>query len=394
MDQGIAEYRRVLKEHGDDSDLRDDFSRLLIEAKRNSEAEAEISATLAKNPKDRAALLQRATIEIDQHNLIAAARDIKTLQEAKVFSTELTYQESRLFGARGEMVRQGDLLTQTLQANPRMLKARLDLSGVLVAAGQPKVALETLEEASANDKRTAIYVYYHNKALISAGNYDEARRNVDMALAQWRSPGFLDQDATLRLRSHDLAGARKSLELAFRLAPADPNTLNLLGDVMKQQNESQKYIAMVRDAATKNPKAAFLQNTLGRQLENLGDRNGARAAFEAQRSAGDAAGADEAIAYLDLRAGMLDQARQRLVDLGKTHDSAVAQLMIAEIDTRKKAPADAIAGHYLRALELEPANVPAMNNLAELFASRMGKYDDALFWAEKALALAPGNPCH
>ncbi len=66
--------------------------------------------------------------------------------------------------------------------------------------------------------------------------------------------------------------------------------------------------------------------------------------------------------------------------------------MLAEIETQKKSAADIVATHYLKALDLEPANAPAMNNLAFLLASRQGKYDDALFWAMKALALAPGNP--
>jgi tetratricopeptide (TPR) repeat protein len=47
---------------------------------------------------------------------------------------------------------------------------------------------------------------------------------------------------------------------------------------------------------------------------------------------------------------------------------------------------------YLHALKLEPANVLAMNNLADTLAARQSKFDDALFWAQKALALAPGDP--
>jgi len=33
-----------------------------------------------------------------------------------------------------------------------------------------------------------------------------------------------------------------------------------------------------------------------------------------------------------------------------------------------------------------------MNNLAEALASRKSKYDDALFWAQKALAQSPNSP--
>ena len=34
----------------------------------------------------------------------------------------------------------------------------------------------------------------------------------------------------------------------------------------------------------------------------------------------------------------------------------------------------------------------AMNNMAEFLASRQKKFDDGLFWAQKALALQPSSP--
>src|SRR6202008_825598 len=48
--------------------------------------------------------------------------------------------------------------------------------------------------------------------------------------------------------------------------------------------------------------------------------------------------------------------------------------------------------HYLRAIQLQPTNATAMNNLAEILASRERKLDDARFWSEKAEARAPGDP--
>ena len=77
-----------------------------------------------------------------------------------------------------------------------------------------------------------------------------------------------------------------------------------------------------------------MQNTLGVQLLKQGDRNGARAAFEAAKAAGDVS-ADNEIAQLDLRDGARDQARQRLLNLVKTHDNAQARLLLAEIETRR-----------------------------------------------------------
>jgi Tfp pilus assembly protein PilF len=227
-------------------------------------------------------------------------------------------------------------------------------------------------------------------ALLAIGNWDEARKGVDAGLKAVQSPVFLYQDAVLRIRNHDIKGAQKSLESAVGLTPTDPGPLNLLGQVMRQQGESSQYTALVREAVAKNPKSAALENVLGNQLLRRGDRNGARAAFEAAKAAGDVVDADIEIASLDMRAGARDQAKQRLLNLVKTHDNTRARLLLAEIETSRGSP-DAVIQDYLKALQLEPTNVLAMNNLAG-FLTRQGKYDDALFWALKALALAPSNP--
>ena len=392
VDEGIAEYSRVLKAHNNDPELRDEYSALLIHASRNKEAAAIIAETLTRNPKDRPALLQRATTRIDDGNLTGAAADIRTLRTMGENSAELNYQDSRVAGSRGETTKQVELLANALRSSPGMLKARLELANALTKAGQMKLALNTLETASEEEKQSLRYAYYRNLTLIAAGNYDEARQGVKAALARSPSAGFLGQDAMVRIRTGDLAGARKSLESAIQLAPADVAVLNLLGDVMKRQNEGAKFVSLLREDAAKHPESAALQELLGKQLMIAGDRDGARAAFEAERKAGEPGKADEAIAFLEMRTGEPERARQRLLELVKVHDSAPARFMLAEIETQKKASAEVIAGHYLRALEMEPTNAAAMNNLANLLVSRQGKFDDALFWALKALALAPGNP--
>lgn len=392
IDQAMAEFNRVLKEHNDSPDIRDEYSSLLTSAGRRKEAEAVVAGTLAKNAKDRSALLQRATLEIDRGDLDGAAKDIRTLQGMKAVSPQLMYEQSRIFGARGESVQQGDTLADLLKTTPRYLAARLDLARIMLASGKARNSLTLLEQASPTEKRTAEYVFYHNMALMSAGEWDEATKSVTAALAALRSPGFLYQDALIKTRNHDLAGARKSLEAGFQMDPGNSLTLTLLGDIMRQQGDGAKFLAMVKDAAAKHPDSAVLENALGRQLAGRGDAEGAKAAFEAAKAAGDAANAEIELALLDMRSGAMDKARQRLLDLTKTHDNARARIMLAEIETRKGASADVVIQDYLKALELEPSNAAAMNNLADVLASRKSKYDDALFWAQKALAQSPNSP--
>ena len=234
-DQAMAEFNRVLKEHGDSAEIRDEYSTLLTSAGRRKEAEAIIAGTLAKDPKDRSALLQRTILEVDKGQTDAAAADVKTLQSLKAFSPQLSYQQARIFGARGESVQQGDTLADLVKTTPRFLAARLDLARVLLAAGKGKNAVTLLEQAPPNDQRTADYVFYHNMALMSAGDWDQAAKGVASALAQLRAPGFLYQDALIKVRNHDLPGARKSLDAAFQMEPGNGLTLALMGDLMRQQ---------------------------------------------------------------------------------------------------------------------------------------------------------------
>ncbi len=224
---------------------------------------------------------------------------------------------------------------------------------------------------------------------MSAGEWDEAKKSIAIAVRSSPTPRFLYQDAVVRVKDHDLAGARKSLDTAFQEGP-DMATLNLLGEVMQQQKEFPKYVALVKDAAAKNPGSVPLQNALGRQLAMAGDREGARAAFEIALRDGDVVNASCEIAIIDLAAGKPDAARQRLLDLVKTHDNARARMMLAELEASKGSP-DVVIQHYLKAIALEPQNGAAMNNLAEFLAEQK-KFDDALFWAQEGTGAGPKQP--
>jgi tetratricopeptide (TPR) repeat protein len=391
FDQGIAEYERALKEHNNDPQLRDDYASTLVQAGKRKEAEAIVAATLDKNPKDVPGLMLRMILEIDRGSLDEAAKDVKTLQELKAFSAQLSYQESRIFAARGETVREGDLLADALRREPGMMVARLELTRLLVLEGKAKNALTILDAAPPAQQRTIQFLFFRNMTLISAGQFDQARVGVDKALAVARAPGFLYQDAVLRMRAGDVAGARKSLDAAFQLAPADEPTLIMLGGVMRQQKEFPKYVELVKEAAAKNPGSPALQNTLGNLLAGQGDAAGAKAAYAAAKAGGDVVNPEIETAMLDLQSGALDKARERLLTLVKTHDNVKARILLADIEMRSGS-GDGPVQHYLSALKLEPANVFVMNNLAGYLSTRQKKYDDALFWGQKALALAPGSP--
>jgi tetratricopeptide (TPR) repeat protein len=368
--------------------LRNDYATALLQANRHKETEIVVGATLEKHPNDGTALMLWTILEIDRGSLNAASKDIQRLKKLPVSAAMVSFQESRIFAARGETIKEGDLLAEALKSDPGMLAARLELARILSVAGKGRNAIAILDETPAPQKRSAAYLLNRNMALLAAGDWKEARQSVDKALAIGRLPGFLYQDAVLRVQDKDLSGAQKSLEEAFHQAPSGTPILRMLGEVMRRQGEFPRFLAMVKDAVVSNPGSAPLQHALGGLLEAGGDTAGARAAFEAAKAAGASVDPEIEIALLDLRAGAVDKAHDRLLNLVKEHDSARAQQILAEIEMRSGS-GDGPVRHYLKALQLEPGNAMVMNNLAGYLAFHQKKYEDALFWGQKALALAP-----
>ena len=390
VEEGIAEFRHLLKEHDDAASLRGEFVVALGTAGRVGEAESLIAETLKKYPQDGTALLQQTIASIEKHDFDAAAANIGKLRSMKVESAEISFAESRIYAGLGERKRQGDLLADALRQNPRYLQARLTLAQLLVESRNARNALSLLDQATKGERATADYVFARNSALIGAGDLDEARKGVDAGLAIRKLPGFLYQDAYLHLAKNDAPGARHSIETALERSPADAFGWAMLATAMAKQNQTPQYIVRLRQAAAAYPNSVQLQGLLANKLLVAGDEKGARAVLEASRSHGGRAEADPVLATLEIREGMLDAARARLTELVKTRDTSQNRQLLADLEL-KKGNRDGAIGHYLQAVRIDSENAGAMNSLAMTLASK-GNYVDALFWGQKAMALVPGNP--
>ncbi len=388
--EGTAEFQRLLNEHGDRAGLRDVYAGTLLLAGRGQEADAVVADTLKKYPADKAALLKRLDRALDRGDLQSAQRDVQALRDLKFNSALFRFQESRLAGARKLTFRQGDLLAEALRMEPGFLLARLRLAQILIESGRAKNALLLLDAATPADKATAVFLFHRNSALLADKQWEDARRGVDAGLSMERSPGLFYQDAAIRDHKGDLSGARKSIEAGLALVPLDPFGWSLLGDTMRSQGQSTAYLALLRQAVAREPRAVPLQKLLGSSLLVIGDLSGARAAYEAAKTVDGDPEAEREIANVEFRSGDPEAAGKRLAALVEKHDGVDARILMADIELAKGSRDGALAD-YKQALNLEPSNPTVMNKLAEMMAAK-GFYDDALFWGRKALAVAPDSP--
>ncbi len=86
-------------------------------------------------------------------------------------------------------------------AIPMLLDARLEMARSLIAAKDPKGALDLLNAAPEWQRNSPVVLVQRNWALWAEGDMAEMRKGIDAGLAQVRSPDLLLQDGIWKLRS-------------------------------------------------------------------------------------------------------------------------------------------------------------------------------------------------
>src|ERR1017187_2003186 len=176
----------------------------------------------------------------------------------------------------------------------------------------PRAALQTLEGAPEKEKGKAGYVLARNWALMANGD-PGARKAVETALAAARVPETLLQDAVIKLRAGNLAGARDDLEQVLKIDPEDLRALSTLVQIHISQKQPAAALEKIRQCVVLRPNSAKLQIFLGTWLlQNHREPEGLRALVAAKAAAPGNPVPDLLSAGWDIETGKLDAARTKL----------------------------------------------------------------------------------
>jgi tetratricopeptide (TPR) repeat protein len=392
QDQATAEFERLNRQYPDDRLVRTGLARQYLRVNRGADAEKLVTAALTKHPKDTDALLQRAGIYLLTRRTDAAEKDLDRVLHLRNDSAQAHYLMSMVHGARGSTLNQRQELGQALRLQPGLLAVRLQLARVLLATGSAQASLDLLTAKESPQNNTLVIVA-ENWALIGLRRYDEARKQVDRALAVVRLPELLVQDAVLKKELKDYAGARTSLTEELNRAPEDLRALNLLVSTYADEKHPAAAIQAVRERSAKFPNSAPLQLFLAQVLMSNHQNAAARTALAAAKAANPQfTPADLILARLDFSEGRVDEAAKALSGvLTQQPDNVGARMLLAAIHETKGNDAGAIED-YKKVLQSQPGNVLALNNLAFELSKNHDQLDEALKYAQKGAELAPETP--
>ena len=187
-----------------------------------------LDSALKKNPKDTAALIQRAELEISSSKYQQAESDLNQAMRMQPTSAEVHYVLAKLHQIRGENLTYRQELSEALRLKPGLLKVRLELAQALIASNSAKSALDVLDESPGATKKSQPVLVERNWALWASGDTKEMRKGIDEASLQGKSTDLLLQDGLWRLKANDFKGARATLEQALQMDGTDLRALSAM----------------------------------------------------------------------------------------------------------------------------------------------------------------------
>ena len=391
--EAIRNLEKMLRASPENRVVRSALVAGYITANRQQEAEDILNAAIKKNPNDVEALLQQSQIYIRKRRLKEALADLNLALTASATSPQAHFLRSKIYWMKGDEVKRREDLAFTLRMAPDSLSARIDLADALLQTNKTQDALDTLNQATDEQKRTMTFAVAYNWALIGMGDLVTARKDVGRSMAAFKNPQLLLQDAVLKVSAHDYAGARRSLDQALSEAPDETRAINLLMDTYIAQNQRPAATERLRQMAQANVKSLAVQMAWIRWLIGENQLVDARKALTETSMANPASTEPLLVsAGLDFNSGQLASARMTLRSLFKLDDQVIQAYQLAgQVEEASGNYAEAIL-FYKKVLTMDAVNVFALNNLAYLLSRDPKLLDQALDMARRAKDQVPESP--
>lgn len=395
LDKGIAEYSSLNQEHPKDREVKKNYIQALILKNRFEEARKLDDELLKDDPHDNDASVFHAQIQIGSGNLNDAAATLQTVLKNDPdnglahyylgISQEKMGNEARAETEWHEAARIRPDLPEIQRALAGAALRKRDMDALQQAASQ----IISLQPASPDGYALRAISYINRK------QFTEAEKDIQQAITVGpQNPGGYVQLGSLRFIQKQFGEAQKAYQLAL---DRDPNSVDALRGLMNTyvvQGQIDKALAAANSQIAKAPDNSGFYNLVGTALfNNKKDFAGAETAFR------------KATQLNKNNIDALVKLGQVLIAAGKV-DQAIATYKQAAADNPRRPDFYILMGEayqsnqdwtnardaYQHALDLQPDNAVAANDLAYAILRTGGNLDVALSLAQSARRGMPDSP--
>ena len=366
--------------------------RALLMRDDRSGARLAFEAALKRSPDYFAATAALSALDVmDGKSLDAKARLDGLLQRNPKNAPALMALAELSAGAGGEADEIKELITRAIDAAPNDKAPRLMLTEYLLRRGDKQGALAAAQAASSALPQVPELLDALGRAQTASGDLNQAESSFSrLATMTPRSPLPYLRLSGVQMAKKDPDAARRSLRRALEVQPAYLPAQRALVEIATGTGLLDEALAVAREVQSQRPKESsgfLLEGDVHAASKDWG------AAAQIYRSGQKSAPSVELAIKLHtalMADAKVAPAAKVAADWLKSNPRDVAfPLYLGDREIAAGQWAQAIP-HYDRVLQLQPSNVLALNNMAWA-AGKLGRAD-ALDLAEKANALAPGQP--
>ncbi len=185
---------------------------------------------------------------------------------------------------RQNLIPQIPSLIKTAEADPKNVKAQLDIASVLVTAGRAAEADKYFERIYKLDPPQAEFYQLMGVELSEAGEVDRSVEAYRMSLRKKENPGAYLGLAAIFSDRGDFESASAAYAKVIELKPDTPNIMKSFGDLLQSNGKRREALAMYKRSLAISPLNANTLLQAGILSMRLGEKDAARSYLAALRS--------------------------------------------------------------------------------------------------------------
>jgi tetratricopeptide (TPR) repeat protein len=353
-----------------------------------------IGKMLARDSLNYDALLMNGRLYLARGEVDRAIGEFKKAQAAYPQAPEIHYQLAVAYLARNEVGQAVISLNQALSQSPNFAEATVLLAGIKMRTGETGAAIASLKSLVEKRPQFVQAQFLLANGYRAQGNFESAieiYRGLEKLAPKNPDAPFLMGMTLLQEKKRD--EARTAFSRAVELSPDYLAGVEQLVDMDIKDKQYETALQQVQPLLNRNPKLAEAHLIQAKILLAQRDVTGAEAALLKAIELKP----ESRTSHLMLARLYVDnQQEQKALDdlrafVEKNPKDAGAWLFMAIIQEQQK-DYNAARETYEKLLAANPQYTPAMNNLAWLYAERLGQVDKAYEISSKARELQPYDP--
>ena len=395
IDRATAEYGSLFSDHPKDIEVKRNYIQLLILKNRLDEAKKLDAEILKANPHDVDALIYRGQIQLRQNDASGAVDSLQTALRNDPDNAVAHYQLGVAFDQQHNEGRAESEWREAVRLKPTLTDADRALSAIELRRGDFDAVTQTAEQIITAQPTSPDGYLLRAVAEINREKYSDAEDDLRKAIPlapQSQTPYV--QMGNLRFRQKQYGEAETSYREALDKDPSSSDALRGLMNTYIAEKQPEKAIAAANAQIAKSPGNSNFYDLLGTaQFEGKKDLKAAEAslrkAVDLDKTNSDAL---VKLGKVQIAEGSTDEALATYMQSIKDNPREITLYVLAGELYEAKNNWDGAKSMYQQALNLQPDNPLASNNLAYVMLQQGGNVDVALSMAQNARRGMPDSP--